>query len=32
VSLCYSAQIRHDFDRFVREYGAVIDIATFLRL
>lgn len=30
--MCYSAQIVHDFDRFVREYGAVIDIATFVRL
>ncbi|GAB3356215.1 SOS response-associated peptidase family protein [Lysobacter tyrosinilyticus] len=30
--MCYSAQIRQDFDRFVREYGAVIDIATFVRL
>jgi hypothetical protein len=28
----YSAQIRQDFDRFVREYGASIDIATFVRL
>ena len=30
--MCYSAQIRQDFDRFVREYGASIDIATFVRL
>lgn len=30
--MCYSAQIRQDFDRFVREYGAEIDIATFVQL
>ena len=30
--MCYSAQIRHDFARFVREFGAVIDIDTFMRL
>lgn len=30
--MCYSAQIRQDFDRFVRAYGAEIDIATFVQL
>ena len=30
--MCYSAQIRHDFARFTREYGAVIDIQAFMRL
>jgi putative SOS response-associated peptidase YedK len=30
--MCYSAQIRHDYARFVRAYGAVIDIAEFVRL
>ena len=30
--MCYSAQIRKDFARFTREYGAVIDIAEFVRL
>ena len=30
--MCYSAQIRQDFSRFTREYGAVIDIAEFVRL
>src|SRR3546814_18038300 len=30
--MCYSAQIRHDFARFTREYGAVIDIQAFVRL
>lgn len=30
--MCYSAQIRHDFARFVREFGAVIDIKEFVRL
>ena len=28
--MCYSAQIRNDFARFTREYGAVIDIAEFV--
>ena len=30
--MCYSAQIRHDYAKFVRTYGAVIDIAEFVRL
>lgn len=30
--MCYSAQIRHDFARFTREYGVVIDIQAFVRL
>ncbi len=30
--MCYSAQIRQDFGKFTREYGAVIDIAEFVRL
>jgi len=30
--MCYSAQIRHDYNKFVRAYGAVIDIAEFVRL
>lgn len=30
--MCYSAQIRHDYAKFVRAYGAVIDIAAFVRL
>ncbi|MCJ0824871.1 SOS response-associated peptidase [Luteimonas sp. 50] len=30
--MCYSAQIRHDFARFTREYGAVIDLQAFVRL
>jgi len=30
--MCYSAQIRHDYAKFVRAYGAVIDIAEFVRL
>src|SRR6187397_1206700 len=31
-SMCYSAQIRHDYAKFVRTYGAIIDIAEFVRL
>lgn len=30
--MCYSAQMRHDYAKFVRTYGAVIDIAEFVRL
>jgi len=30
--MCYSAQIRHDYAKFVRTYGAIIDIAEFVRL
>jgi putative SOS response-associated peptidase YedK len=30
--MCYSAQIRHDYNKFLRTYGAVIDIAAFVRL
>ena len=30
--MCYSAQIRHDYNRFLREYGAVLDIQAFARL
>lgn len=30
--MCYSAQIRHDYAKFVRAYGATIDIAEFVRL
>ena len=30
--MCYSAQIRHEFDLFVRKFGAVIDIKEFVRL
>ena len=30
--MCYSAQIRQDYAKFVRTYGAVIDIAEFVRL
>ncbi len=30
--MCYSAQIRHDYAKFVRSYGAVIDIGEFVRL
>ena len=30
--MCYSAQIRHDFRKFERAYGAVIDIKEFVRL
>ena len=30
--MCYSAQIRKDFARFTREFGAVIDITEFVRL
>src|SRR3954451_14482402 len=30
--MCYSAQIRHYYNKFVRAYGAVIDIAEFVRL
>jgi putative SOS response-associated peptidase YedK len=30
--MCYSAQIRHDYNKFLRAYGATIDIAEFVRL
>lgn len=30
--MCYSAQIRQDYHKFVREFGAVIDIKEFVRL
>jgi putative SOS response-associated peptidase YedK len=30
--MCYSAQIRHDYNKFLRVYGAVIDIQEFVRL
>ena len=30
--MCYSAQIRHDYNKFLRVYGAVIDIKEFVRL
>jgi putative SOS response-associated peptidase YedK len=30
--VCYSAQIRQDFARFTREYGAVLDIQAFVAL
>jgi len=30
--MCYSAQIRQDYAKFVRAYGATIDIAEFVRL
>ena len=30
--MCYSAQIEHDFQRYVREYGAHIDLKAFVRL
>ena len=30
--MCYSAQIRHEFNLFVRKFGAVIDIQAFVRL
>ena len=30
--MCYSAQIRHDYNKFLRAYDATIDIAEFVRL
>jgi hypothetical protein len=30
--MCYSAQIKQDFHKFTRQFGAVIDIAEFVRL
>jgi putative SOS response-associated peptidase YedK len=30
--MCYSAQIKQDFHKFTRQFGAVIDIAEFIRL
>ena len=30
--MCYSALIRHDYNKFLREYGAVMDIDAFMRM
>jgi len=30
--MCYSAQIRSDYQKFLREYGAVMDIKEFVRI
>jgi putative SOS response-associated peptidase YedK len=30
--MCYSAQIRHDYNKYVRQFGADIDIKEFVRL
>jgi hypothetical protein len=30
--MCYSAQIKADYQRFVRTFGALMDIAEFTRL
>jgi len=30
--MCYSAKIRHDYNKFLRAYGAVMDIAEFVRV
>lgn len=30
--MCYSAQLRADYGKLVREFGAIIDIDEFVRL